>query len=73
MLAIIPIRFRYIVDCIHSKIFVWKKFNSENITRMCGRPFPPDLNLNLGGVERFSEQQVIKLEEVKVAGWARDA
>ena len=43
MLAIIPISFRYIVDCIHCEIFVWKKCNSENMARMCDRPFPTDL------------------------------
>ena len=44
-LAIRPIRFRYLVDCIHCEIFFWKKCNSENMAKNVAAKFPPDLEL----------------------------
>ena len=45
MLAIIPIRYRYLVDCIHCEIFLKKKCNSENMAKNVAAKFPPDLEL----------------------------
>ena len=49
MLAIISIRFRYLVDCIHCEIFFWKKCNSENMAKNVAAKFPPDLELQYMG------------------------
>ena len=53
MLAMEPIRFRYIVDCIHSEIFFWKKCNSENMVRNVAAQFPPELELQSRGTWRL--------------------
>ena len=45
MLAIIPICFWYIMDCIHSEILFWKKCHSENMARNVAVQFPSDLEL----------------------------
>ena len=41
-----PIRFSYVMDCIHSEIVFWKKGNSENMARNVAAQSPSDLELH---------------------------
>jgi len=43
MLAMGPIRFRYVMECIHGEIFFFFKCDSENMARNVAAQFPPDL------------------------------
>ena len=43
MLAMGPIRFSYVMNCMDSEIFFWKKCYLENMARNVAAQFPPDL------------------------------